>query len=162
MQVVGVGGNRAWRYDSAAGLPLTDLGTLKSDDSGSAEARDINGLGEVVGWADAERSKGNDQTFAFRIVGGVMESLGSLSSDRTWNDSEASAINILGDVVGSSLFAYPESRPFLYSDEFGMVRSKGFEYQRCRSGYQPTSTTPARSAVRESKLERLQTAPRTS
>lgn len=120
VQLVGRAGNRAFRFTT--GLGFEDLGTLKTDNSGDADATTINSHGDVAGWADANPKKGNENSFAFLFVDGIgMSSLGTLSTGRTWNDSAASSLNDKLEVVGMSMTTFPDLRAFYYHSSTGMV-----------------------------------------
>ena len=111
---------RAFRYTTGSGFE--DLGTLKSDGSGDAVATGINNFGDVVGFADADKKKGNENEFAFvDVIGSEMSSLGTLSSDRTWNDSSAIDINDFSEVIGLSMTEFPNQELFYHSPLTGMV-----------------------------------------
>src|SRR5262245_40673080 len=78
------------RYAVTA-VTITDIGTLGGT---SATALDINGNGEIVGWADTVQ--GRRHAFVYR--GGLMEDIGALFGT---NDSEAHGNNNPGSVVGT-------------------------------------------------------------
>src|SRR4051812_24402499 len=73
------------------GYRITDLGSLGG---GFTCASDINGLGQVVGYASTE----SGTTHAFRWEAGVITDLGTLGGENSY----AAAINEAGDVVGTS------------------------------------------------------------
>jgi probable HAF family extracellular repeat protein len=98
-----------------------DLGTLKTDDSGLAEAYGVNDQGQVVGYATANPSKGDTPERAFSYTNLGMVSLGTLSTHKTWNDSYAYSVNNTGVVVGQYSTVFPSFAPFYYSPATGMV-----------------------------------------
>lgn len=98
-----------------------DLGTLRKDNLGEAEAWGVNDQGQIVGYAAAEPTKGNDNERAFLFGASGMVSLGTLSTGRTWNDSEAYDVNNHGEVVGECMTVYPSFGAFYYSTATGLV-----------------------------------------
>jgi probable HAF family extracellular repeat protein len=102
--------HHAFQY---SGGVLQDIGTLSGDQW--SYARGINASGEVVGWSGAP-----GRTHAFLYSGGVMHDLGTLGGQ----NSQATAINDAGDVVGSSeVPAGGASRAFLYRN--GVMQDLG-------------------------------------
>ncbi len=95
----------------------TQLGTLALDGkSGSGEARDVNDKGDVVGWAD--NANGQKRAFLWvknsqdGVAGNLqMHDLGTLGG----NESEAFAINNLGQVVGTAMDANGNYHAFLWT-----------------------------------------------
>lgn len=96
------------------------LGSLPGGD-GTGQALGINNSGVIVGAANV----GGDHTHAFRYQGGTMQDLGTLGgnlSGAVYNESQAKAINAVGQIVGFSSFSPPSGGPgmithaFLYQD----------------------------------------------
>lgn len=81
-----------------AGGSAIDLGTLKFPDPGASEARDVNNLGQVVGWSHAHNTFNRH---AFLFDSGVLKDLNDLIDPGTgWELEEAYAINDSGRIVG--------------------------------------------------------------
>src|SRR6202034_1825854 len=80
------------------------LGTLGGN---SSEATDVNGSGEVVGFA----SLADGYVNAFSMTGGAMKDLGTLGES-----SYAYGINASGEIVGYSYLANGDQHAFLYDD----------------------------------------------
>jgi probable HAF family extracellular repeat protein len=101
---------------------VTDLGKLPGSDFGIAA--DVNDIGQVVGWSSFYETPSTPfHSRAFFWENGVMTDLGTLGG----TNSQATAINNLGQVVGSATLerAYYKTlevfRPFLWSEESGMI-----------------------------------------
>jgi len=88
-----------WRGGESIGL-----GTLPGHDE--AVANDINDLGQIVGMS------GSNDYRAFLWQDGVMTNLGTLGG----NESRATAINNLGQIVGRSKLASGATHAFLWQD----------------------------------------------
>ncbi len=90
---------------AAANYSIQDLGDLATDEVDST-AEGINAHGAVVGWSwtDQTRSDGLRIYRAFLYKEGIMQDLGVLPAAQPASEyrSEATAINDLGEVVGSS------------------------------------------------------------
>lgn len=122
------GGSRALRFTAQIGeiestFNVQDLGTLRSDNLGSAGAGDMNHLGEVVGAASTGSTPRSFPESAYRYddVGG-MRDLGSLSTHKDYKKSWAFGINDFSETVGVSHFqASSATRPFLHTDQYGML-----------------------------------------
>lgn len=81
-----------------AGGSAIDLGTLKFPDPSSSEARDVNDLGQVVGWSHAHNTFNRH---AFLFEAGLMRDLNDLIAPGSgWELEEAYAINERGQIVG--------------------------------------------------------------
>ncbi len=81
-----------------AGGSAIDLGTLKNPDLSSSEARDVNSLGQVVGWSDAHNTF---NWHAFLFEAGVLKDLNDLIETGTgWELEEAYGINDASQIVG--------------------------------------------------------------
>ncbi len=81
-----------------AGGSAIDLGRLKFPDPSSSEARDVNDLGQVVGWSHAHNTFNRH---AFLFEAGLMRDLNDLiPAGSGWELEEAYAINERGEIVG--------------------------------------------------------------
>ena len=65
----------------------------------STTARGVNSAGIVVG----KMVTGRSDERAYVYENGIMKNLGNLTTANSWNDSEASAVNSSGDVVGGGM-----------------------------------------------------------
>jgi probable HAF family extracellular repeat protein len=93
----------------APGTGMTGLGTLGGSTS---EAYGINNLGQVVGYSTLT----NSHFHAFLYSGGAMEDLNSLIDPASgWALSIATAINDVGQIVGTGLNGSGQSEAFLLS-----------------------------------------------
>lgn len=86
------GGYHAFIWTPTGGM--RDLGTL----SGASYATGINDLNTIVGYYSISRTS----RVAFVDIGGTMYNLNDLVSASGWNLTSASAINNLGDIVGTA------------------------------------------------------------
>jgi len=109
---------RAFRY--TPGFGIEDLGVIESGGPTNRDAsygNDINDSGMVVGLATAGKQKGVAVTHAFREGGSGMDDLGTLGG----RNSYAYGINQQGSIVGDAYDANGKERPFLYTNETGMI-----------------------------------------
>jgi len=114
--------SRAFRWTLAAGT-MTDLGTLKSDNTGNSIAHDVNAVGTVVvGYAEID----NRNRHAFRwtldagsTTAGTMSDLGTLVTGNA-GESIAYGVNAAGDVVVGFSNSDSGSRAFRWTAAGGM------------------------------------------
>ncbi|MDR1281302.1 MAG: DUF3466 family protein [Opitutaceae bacterium] len=110
---------------------LTDLGTLRADNSGSSSAIAVNDHGQVIGHSDADIDAGTDRIthiFTWTAEKG-MQQIGTDEwySMSAWYSSEVIAINNSGQVVGTmtkNTFYGHEittTHGFLWTENGGMV-----------------------------------------
>ncbi len=109
----------AFRY--TPGLGMAGLGVIETagpNNTDRSVGRDLNDLGDVVGWATAGKRKGLSVYHAFREAGQGMESLGTLGKPESW----AKSVNSSGAIIGEA-YDTPnrDELEFLYTDEIGMV-----------------------------------------
>jgi probable HAF family extracellular repeat protein len=126
---------RATRWEIVEGVPvLTDLGSLGRTFS---EAKDINDLGQIVGFATS--ISGSPQA-AWLWDDGVMTDLNTLiSADSGWTLLSAEGINDHGDIVGFGIFG-GVTRAFLLTEVpepsslaiFGVAASLLYPWRRRR------------------------------
>lgn len=119
-QVVGVASNLAGEGRAFSWLQgtMTDLGTLGG---GRSSAYGLDGAGNIVGSADYPEGTTGEYGIAFLNGSGGMLGLGALPGLEEYRRSRATAINALGQVVGTSSvgdFGPPEfpEHAFVYND----------------------------------------------
>jgi probable HAF family extracellular repeat protein len=95
---------------------ITDLGSL----GGNSYAYAINDAGQVVGYAATDST--NRTLHAVRWVNGVIEDLGTLCPDPcpVAASSQATDINELGQVVGTSITLDGTTRGFVWQEDTGL------------------------------------------
>jgi len=104
---------KAHLIDTINGNTFTNLGTLRTDNTGRSVARAINDVGQVVGWSDTEIVSGIFESHAFFYDpqgSGVLEDLGTFGG----TNSFANDINASGLIVGSSTNDNKETYAFTF------------------------------------------------
>ena len=130
--VVGMADNstnsRAFRWTLNAGSAttgtMTDLGTLKNDNTGNSFAKGVNAAGNVVvGYSSTDSS--SDRAFRWTLTSGsttagTMTDLGTLAADHTSGSSQAYGVNAAGDVVVGESVTSGGQQAFRWTQATGM------------------------------------------
>lgn len=108
-----------WTLDAGSSTQgtMTDLGTLRTGNTGRSSANAVNAAGDVVvGYASSETGF---HAFRWTLTEG-MTNLGTLHTDKITGYSDAYGVNAAGDVVVGSAYSESGQRAFRWTSTTGM------------------------------------------